>query len=265
MRSSRHLGGLLLAAVVGTAATVGILTTSASGGPEATTGLLDPTVKIPFENVAIPGEKLYLTGGDWLNPTNCANKIEIKIRDSANHTASAGKLKPKNPDVLYEGQEYPAALDGSVTVPNGLKPGPGKVWGYQRWQWKFAGDCKTISTQSSPKVNVTISGELGNDPPVITNFTVPDLAQAVPGQMSWTASEACDATIHLEQELAPGIFVDFGNLTAPAVAGSNQLPFDATMSGQPLPIGVYRAVLQCQDQSSSRSAPKVDRFTVRVG
>jgi hypothetical protein len=51
------------------------------------------------------------------------------------------------------------------------------------------------------------------------------------------------------------------------VDGENQLAFDATdpVSGQALPIGVYRVIVTCTDPQGSRSSPATDPFSVVFG
>lgn len=239
----------------------------AAGLPAARAAIVDvtlePTVKSFLSEVA-PGSRLYVWGADWL-PPNCASKIHLRLRDSGGETFSLGRFAPVNPLIVYEGQEYPAALEASPTIPDGVRPGPAKVWGKQDWSFRFPGlGCFELARITSKKSSFTIRGESGNDPPRISGFQVADLLQGQAGPIRWTSSEPCAATMELEYRLAPGMPT---SLPAPlvghaSVAGANSVPFDATSEGRALPAGEYQASMQCQEPGGARSAVARDDFTV---
>lgn len=224
---------------------------------------LTPTVE-PSENSVAPGSSVNFWGSDWLTP-NCDNKIHLRLRDSGGHTFSLGRFTPASPRVFFENQEYPAALDASPTIPDGVRPGPAKVWGRQEWSFKFPGlGCFELAQISSKKSSITILGESGNDPPRITGFQVVDLLQGQAGSIQWSASEPCAATVELDYRLAPGYRT---GLPAPvaghaSVAGANSVPFDATSEGRVLPAGEYEAFMQCQEAGGAKSSVVRDSFLV---
>lgn len=225
---------------------------------------LDPTVRFD-DREATPGEVLYAWGGDWLPQNNCDNRIRLKLTDSSGDNFSLGSFKPANPRVGFEGQEYPAALDATPTVPDGVRPGTAKVRGTQDWAFKFPVlGCFELAQISSGRRSITILGESGNNPPQITGFDIADLPQGGPGSIRWTASEPCAATVEAEYRLAPGMKYDLPAVLTghPSVAGANTVPYDATSEGRALPTGEYRAFIQCQEANGAKSSISRDTFVV---
>jgi hypothetical protein len=230
--------------------------------------ILSATLVTAMPAAAVVDVTLYVWGADWLPPANCNNKIHLKLRDSGGESFSLGRFKPVNPKIAYEGEEYPAALEASPTIPDGARPGAAKIRGTQDWSFKFPGlGCFELFQISSARRSVTILGESGNDPPRITGFNIPDLPQGGPGSINWTASEPCAATVEIEYRLAPGMKYDLPAALAghASVAGANTVPYDATSEGRALPAGEYRASMQCQEGNGAKSSISKDTFLVGFG
>ena len=267
MTRSRRLGLLVMAALPSAVLGLGPISAPGAPSPRPAAGVdvtLDPTVRLD-DREAAPGEVLYTWGSDWLPQNNCDNRIRLRLRDSGGDTFSLGSFKPANPRVGFEGQEYPAALDATPTVPDGVRPGVARVSGKQEWAFKFPGfGCFEIAQITSAKRSITILGESGNDPPRITGFDIADLPQGGPGSIKWTASEPCAATVDVEYLLAPGMRYELpAALTGHgSVAEANAVPYDATSEGRALPTGEYRAFMQCQDASGAKSSISRDTFLV---
>ncbi|MGH2838149.1 MAG: hypothetical protein ACRDJY_07350 [Thermoleophilaceae bacterium] len=267
MTRFRALGLRAIAALVAGVLAFGALSAPGSPSPHAAAVIdvtLDPTVRFNDRD-ATPGEVVYTWGADWLPQNNCDNRIRLKLRDSSGDTFSLGSHKPANPRVGFEGQEYPAALDATPTVPDGVRPGTAKVWGKQEWAFKFPGfGCFELAQITSDRRSITILGESGNDPPRITGFDVANLPQGGPGTIKWTASEPCAATVEAEYLLAPGMKYDLPAVLTghPSVAGANTASYDATSEGRALPTGEYRAFMQCQEANGAKSSISRDTFVV---
>ena len=263
----RSLGLLVTAASVAAVLAFGPLSAPGAPAPHAAAVIdvtLEPTVRFD-DREAAPGEVLYTWGGDWLPQGNCGNKIHVRLRDSGGDTFSLGRFNPTHPRVGFEGQEYPASLDATPTVPNGVRPGTARVWGKQDWEFKFPVlGCFELAAISSSRRSITILGESGNNPPQITAFDIVDLPQGGPGSIKWTASEPCAATVEAEYRLAPGMKYDLPAVLAghPSVAGQNTVPYDARSEGRPLPTGEYRAFIQCQEANGAKSSISRDKFVV---
>jgi hypothetical protein len=132
--------------------------------------------------------------------------------------------------------------------------------GYQSWEVGFAGLGCIRLFEHDAKRSITISGSVGNDPPVIDDLSAPTLRQGIGTAITWTASEPCSMDIGLYAEVRSGELAEIGTVISDiaGVAGANQYLWDASVDGSYLPPGTHRLRAQCTDPSGSSSAP---RFT----
>jgi hypothetical protein len=130
----------------------------------------------------------------------------------------------------------------------------------------FGFGCLTVASKQARLRNVKVLGELGNDPPRITDLAADTAWHGGTAAIHWNQSETATTTVELSYLFTPKHAISVGTLSdSERAGGANSLPFDGTFQGQPLPLGRYRVRMQAKDASGATSAFVRTEFTLGTG
>lgn len=220
-----------------------------------------PGLELYWGKTVEPGDVVGIRGNSWFPQiTGCEMPVHLRLIDSGGHSLSMGTIEHRNDDFVGE-------VSGFKTIPVNARAGTATLRGRQelRVGVKHFG-CFTIGSHTIRLRNVKVLGESGNDPPVISNLAAEGATHGSSSAIRWTQSEAAAVTVTLSFLFTPKHPIVVGTLLAgERPAGGNEIAFDGTFEGQPLPLGRYRVKVQAKDASGAFSAIKKTDFSLGVG
>lgn len=208
-----------------------------------------------------PGQLVALDGWSWFPEiTSCELPVKLRIKDSGGRTQSMGSIQHKNDD-------FPTEVSGFRTIPISTRAGDATIIARQELKVRVFGfGCFAIGSRQVSLRHVTVLGELGNDPPRLTNAAADRAWHGGTAAIHWNQSETATVTVQLSFLFNSKHAIDVGTLfSGERPGGANALPFDGTFEGRPLPLGRYRVRIQAKDASGATSDFVRAEFTLGTG
>jgi hypothetical protein len=220
-----------------------------------------PALGLNWGKTVEPGEYVAMDGWSWFPEImGCELPVKLKIKDSGGTTHSMGSIAHRNDDFVTE-------VSGFRTIPINTRAGNATIVGTQDIRLKVFGfGCLKVGSKDARLRNVKVLGELGNDPPRLTDVVAENASHGGGAAIRWNQSEAAGVTVELSYLFTPKHAISVGTLLqGDRTAGANALPFDGTFQGQPLPLGRYRVRIQAKDASGATSAYSRAEFMLGTG
>jgi hypothetical protein len=220
-----------------------------------------PALELYWGKTVEPGEVVGLRGWSWFPEiANCELPVRLRIKDSGGSSHGMGSIQHRNDD-------FPTEVSGFRPIPINTRAGTATIVASQELRIKVFGfGCFTIGSRKVSLRGVKVLGELGNDPPRVTNVAADTASHGGTAAIHWNQSEAANVAVELTYLFNPKHAIFVGTLFDGArPAGANALTFDGSYQGQPLPLGSYRVRLQAKDASGATSAYSRTEFILGTG
>ena len=220
-----------------------------------------PALELYWGKTVEPGETVGLRGWSWFPEiTSCELPVRLRIRDSGGDSHSMGSIQHRNDDFVTE-------VSGFRPIPVNTRAGRATIIARQELKVRVFGlGCFAIGSRQVRLRNVNVLGELGNDPPRISDLGADTASHGGNAAIRWNQSETAGITVQLTYIFNPKHAILVGTLfEGERPAGANALIFDGSFQGQPLPLGRYRVRVQAEDASGASSAFSRTEFTLGTG
>ena len=218
-------------------------------------------LSLNFGKTVEPGELVGLKGWSWFpEVTSCELPVRLRIKDSGGDSHGMGSIQHRNSD-------FPTEVSGFRTIPINTRAGRATIIARQELKVNVLGlGCFAIGSRQVRLRGVTVLGELGNDPPRLSDAAADTATHGGTGAIRWNQSETATATVELSFLFTSKLAIGVGTLfSGERPAGANTLPFDGTFEGSPLPLGRYRVRIQAKDASGASSAFVRAEFRLGTG